>query len=189
MNRAGSLGGGPNCSADSALFFSPGRIRTRNALTVPRGHMAADLSHVRWVSQFGTSTSSPWRPDDEFETDKPNFGIEVAQIRVAKSVALKVFEDDPVRAGYTLPRCPSHRTTPSPRRRKSATVIISIPPKLPSDRRSSSRVMIASEPAATAHSTIRIFIRITRNDLDFLRRRDVPADAAHVALGLRQLFW
>jgi hypothetical protein len=40
---------------DSALFFSPGRIRTRNALTVARGHMApADLSHVRWVSQFGT---------------------------------------------------------------------------------------------------------------------------------------
>ena len=47
-------------------------LKGHTPLTFASGHMVAraELNNVRWVSTAGTWSSSQWRPDNEFETDR-----------------------------------------------------------------------------------------------------------------------
>ena len=47
-------------------------LKGHTPLTFADGHMVAraELNNVRWVSTAGTWSSSQWRPDHEFETDR-----------------------------------------------------------------------------------------------------------------------
>jgi hypothetical protein len=52
--------------------MQPRALKGHTPLTFADGHTVdrAELNNVRWVSHAGTWSSSQWRPDDEFETDR-----------------------------------------------------------------------------------------------------------------------